>query len=160
MSPGAGSFRENILIKRIVGRSSNESVKERCYFASVRPHLEYATSIWDPEQKDLIKKLEKIQEKAARFAKSCYGKTESVLKLLEELKWEPLRTWRLRAGHSLLKTLRTETFRGDTENIIPMPHYIFRSERGDKIRKILCRTYAFKYFQSDTSRIITFFYAI
>jgi hypothetical protein len=44
-------------IRRIVGRSSNEKVNERCYFALVRPHLEYAASIWDPEQKDLIKEL-------------------------------------------------------------------------------------------------------
>jgi hypothetical protein len=132
-------------IRRIVGRSSNEKVKERCYFALVRPHLEYAASIWDPEQKDLIKELDKIQRKAARFVKNCYGRTESVSKLLEELKWEPLRARRLRARHSLLKKLGTETFRGDTENIILTPHYISRSERSDKIREIRCRTDTFKY---------------
>jgi hypothetical protein len=46
---------------------------------------------------------------------------------------------------SLLKKLRTETFRGDVENIILSPHYIFRSERIDKIREIRCRTDTFKY---------------
>jgi hypothetical protein len=56
-------------IKRILGRSSNEKVKERCYFALVRPHLEYAARIWDPEQKDLFKELNKIQRKSARFVK-------------------------------------------------------------------------------------------
>jgi hypothetical protein len=44
-------------------------VKERCYFALVRPHHEYAASIWDAEEKDLIKELDKIQRKAARFVK-------------------------------------------------------------------------------------------
>jgi hypothetical protein len=72
-------------IRRIVGRSSNEKVKERCYFALVRPHIEYAASIWDPEQKDLIKELDKIHIKAAHFVKNCYGRTESVSKLLEDL---------------------------------------------------------------------------
>jgi hypothetical protein len=51
----------------------------------VRPHLEYVASIWDPEQKDLIKELDKIQRKAARFVKNYFGRTESVSKLLEEL---------------------------------------------------------------------------
>jgi hypothetical protein len=46
------------IIRHTVGRSSNEKVKERCYFAEVRPHLKYSASIWDPEQKDLIKELE------------------------------------------------------------------------------------------------------
>jgi hypothetical protein len=72
-------------IWRILGRSSNEKVKERCYFVLVRPHPEYAASIWDPEQKDSIKKLKKIQRKAARFVKNCFGRTQSVSKLLEEL---------------------------------------------------------------------------
>jgi hypothetical protein len=90
-----------------VGRSSDEVVKERCYFALVRAHLEYAASIWDPERKDLIKELDEIQRKATRLVKNCLGRTQSVSKLLEELNWEPLRTRRLRARHSLPNKIRT-----------------------------------------------------
>jgi hypothetical protein len=61
-------------IRRIVVRSSNEKVKERCYFPLVRPHLSHA-SIWDPEQKDLTKELDKIQIKVACFVKNCFGPT-------------------------------------------------------------------------------------
>jgi hypothetical protein len=46
--------------------------------------------------------------------------------------------------NSLLKKLKTETFRGNTENIMLTPHYISRSERSDKIRVIRCITDAFK----------------
>jgi hypothetical protein len=70
-------------IKRIVGISSKEKVKERCYFALVRPHFEYAASIWDPEQKDLTKELDRIQRKTARFVKHCFGRTQSVSTILE-----------------------------------------------------------------------------
>jgi hypothetical protein len=102
-------------------------------------------SIWDPEQKDLIKELDKILRKAARFVKNCFGRTQSISKLLEELNWEPLLIRRFRARHSFLKKLRTETFRGNTENIILTLNHISRSERSDKIHEIRCRTVTFKY---------------
>jgi hypothetical protein len=111
----------------------------------VRPLLEYAASIWDHAQKDLIKELDKIQRKAERFVKNCHDRTESVSNLLEELKLEPLRTRRLCLRHSLLKKRRTKTYRGDTENIILTPHCVSRSERSDKIREIRCRTDTSKY---------------
>jgi hypothetical protein len=52
-------------------RSPNEKAKERCYFALVRPHREYAVKIWDPEQKALTKEFDKIQIKAACFVKTA-----------------------------------------------------------------------------------------
>jgi hypothetical protein len=65
-------------IKRVVGRYSDEKVKETCYFALVRPHLEYAASIWDHGHKDLIGRLNKLQGKVARFVKkSLRARTES-----------------------------------------------------------------------------------
>jgi hypothetical protein len=83
-------------IRHVVGGFSDEKVKEGCYFALARPHLDSAASIWDPEQKDLIKELDKIQRKSACFEKkNFFGRIQSVSKLLEELNWEPLRTRRL-----------------------------------------------------------------
>jgi hypothetical protein len=66
------AFKTLGFIRRTKGRSSNERVKERCYFALVRPHIEYSARIWDPEQKDLIKELDNIQRKAASFVKNCF----------------------------------------------------------------------------------------
>jgi hypothetical protein len=127
-------------VKRIVGRFSDEKVKERCYFALVRPHLEYAASVWDTVQKDLIRELNKIQRKAARFVKNCYGRTDSVTQMLNELGWEPLETRRLRARLRLLEQLRMDIFKSDTENLILEPHYISRTDRSDKLREMFCRT--------------------
>ena len=68
-------------IRHIVGKS-DEKVKERCYFALVRPHLEYACSIWDPADTKNTREIEKVQRRAARFVKNCYDKKESVTSML------------------------------------------------------------------------------
>ena len=41
------AFKKFGFVKRIVGKSV-EKVRERCYFALVRPHLEYACSVMGP----------------------------------------------------------------------------------------------------------------
>ena len=60
------------------------------YTSLVRPHLEYAVAAWDPHTKRDIAELEKVQRRAARFAKSDYRRTTSVTELLSDLRWEPL----------------------------------------------------------------------
>jgi hypothetical protein len=57
-------------IKHVLGRYTEEKVKERCYLALVRPHLEYDASIWDSAHKDSILQINKIQRKA-RFVNNC-----------------------------------------------------------------------------------------
>ena len=80
-------------------RRSGKGVRERAYKSLVRPIVEYATSVWDPHETGLQKKLEGVQRKAARYVNRKYGKDESVSKMLDELGWESLssrrRTFRL-----------------------------------------------------------------
>ena len=42
-------------------------LKETAYKTLVRPILEYACSVWDPQSKKNIGILENVQHKAARF---------------------------------------------------------------------------------------------
>jgi hypothetical protein len=56
-------------MKSIVARYTGEKVEEICNFALVLLHLKYAASIWDPGYKDLIRRVNKIQRKAACFVK-------------------------------------------------------------------------------------------
>ena len=52
--------------------------------------MEYAASICAPVYKGDIRKLEMVQRKAARWAKSCFSQSASVTKMLQDLKWDDL----------------------------------------------------------------------
>ena len=57
------------------------------YNTLVQPHLEYASSVWDPYTDELVETIEKIQRRAARFVKSDYRRTSSIGAMINELKW-------------------------------------------------------------------------
>ena len=48
-------------------------VKEQCYFALVRPLLEYGCTAWDPYRLGQIEQLEKVNKRAARFVTGNCG---------------------------------------------------------------------------------------
>ena len=50
--------------------------------------MEYAAKVWDPHHNVQIIKLEKIQQKAARFVLGRFGRQENVSDMLRELGWE------------------------------------------------------------------------
>ena len=56
------------------------------------PHVEYASSVWDPHLKKHVKQIEGVQRRAARFVKNCYTREPgTVTNLLNELNWIPLK---------------------------------------------------------------------
>ena len=48
-----------------------EEVEKQAYYSLVRPHLEYASSAWDPPTQKNIKAFEGVQRRASLFVKSC-----------------------------------------------------------------------------------------
>ena len=54
------------LIKRSFA-SRNENIMINMYRQYVRPHLEYATQVWNPSYKIDIERLEKIQRRATKM---------------------------------------------------------------------------------------------
>ncbi len=68
-------------------------LREIAYQTLVRSSLDYCGAIWDPTSKEDINALERVQRRAARWARGIRG-TTSVTALLKELGWATLETRR------------------------------------------------------------------
>ena len=69
-------------------RKCPAKTKERAYTTYVRPILEYSSTVWDPQSKDLSNKIEMVQRRGARFVKADYNQRHSVTAMLQDLKWK------------------------------------------------------------------------
>jgi len=100
---------------------SSRAIKERAYFTLVRPHLEYCCSVWDPNEKGLIDKLEMVQRRAARYVLGRYHKRASPTQMLEELGWASLRTRRRNMKLAMLYKINHSLIAidGRDHNILP-----------------------------------------
>ena len=69
-------------------RKCPSAVKEQAYKTYVRPTLEFASTVWDPHQQELVSQLKMVQRRAARFVKSYFDKKHSVTDMLHDLQWQ------------------------------------------------------------------------
>ena len=67
-----------------------EKLKQTAYFSLIHSFMEYGTTVWDPYQKYISDKVERVQRRAARFVKSRYSRYSSVSDMLDVLGWTPL----------------------------------------------------------------------
>ena len=81
------------LVQRTLHAAPRAS-KELAYKALVRPKLEYATTAWNPQTSGKIKKLESVQNKAARFTTRDYRRQVKGEDIVRSLKWDTLETRR------------------------------------------------------------------
>ena len=65
-------------VKRNLFSCSEKSKRAAC-ITLVRPHLEYASAVWDPYGQNQVDQIESVQNRAARFIKSNYENTLQVL---------------------------------------------------------------------------------
>ena len=101
-----------------------EKIKKQAYHALVRPHLEYASSVWDPHVQKQINDIEAVQRRAARFVKRCYDRTPgTVTTILNELEWPTLQQRRKEARLTMMyKTMNGQISMG-------LPPYLIPKER-------------------------------
>ena len=105
----------------------SREVKKQAYLALVRPHLEYASSAWDPHLQKHIQQIEMVQRRAACFIKSNYSRDPgTVTTLLEQLELPPLSTRRKIARITLLHKAIHEKV------AIPIPSYIIKPTRTSR----------------------------
>jgi hypothetical protein len=69
-----------------------KDVRETAYLSLVRPILEYAGTVWDPNCLHLENDIEKVQKRAGRFAMNNYSFEEgSMTLIMNELGWKQLK---------------------------------------------------------------------
>ena len=88
-----------LLYRRFYGQASQDSLKQ-LYLSLVRPHLEYASQVWDPHLAKDRNALEKVQKFACKLATSKWNSSYEELLDLTDLK--PLQDRRLESKLGLL----------------------------------------------------------
>ena len=120
------------LIRRNL-RIASQTVKTQAYQALVRPHLEYASSVWDPYTQANIRKLEMVQRRAARYVCNRWHNTSSVSEMLNNLGWESLATRRRHARLCMMYKIMQGTA------VVPFQQFLvegYRGTRGSHTRKL------------------------
>ena len=70
--------------------SCPQDLKAKAYITLVRPLLEYSSTVWDTHTSELIKQIESVQRRAARFAMRDYSRYSSPSSMLATLGWDTL----------------------------------------------------------------------
>ena len=67
-----------------------QDLKAKAYIMLVRPLLEYSSTVWDTHTSELIKQIESVQRRAARFVMRDYSRYSSPSSMLATLGWDTL----------------------------------------------------------------------
>ena len=113
-------------IRRNLGRCPT-NVKRQAYLSLVRPHLDYASSVWDPHLQKHIYQIEMVQRRAARFIKHEYSRDPGIVTSIpQELELQALQERR--------KTSRLLVFNKITHQkvAIPLPPYLQKPTRTNR----------------------------
>ena len=121
-----GFFRCNL-------RSCSEDTKANAYFSMVCSNIEYCSSVWNPHQKDQIRKLRMIQRRAARYTTNRYRNTSSVSSMLDHFQGESLES-----RHSKIQLILLYKIVND---IIDIPADEYLTKGASRTRSALLKKY-------------------
>ena len=115
--------------------SCSQQIREKLYFALVRPHLEYACEVWSPHTAELKHRIEAVQRNGARFVMGDYRQRSSVTELLLHLKWDTLESRRLLFQLKYVHKMFTNQVALNPFNYFSMESY--RRTRNSNSKKIM-----------------------
>ena len=118
-------------------------IKGELYKSMVRPILEYACNVWCPHYNKDIQLIEAVQRRAVRFCMNCYSRYESVISMLEKLKWPTLTDRR----DDLKLVMLYKIINGyvHVQQTLPLTYSSFNSVTHKKILQPPTRTDIYKY---------------
>ena len=111
----------------------------------VRPNLEYCASVLNPNQKELIQKIEMIQRRAARYVSNPFRNTSSVSSMLVALQWEPLESRRTKPQLTLLFKIINDLVDIRADDYLTSSTGKIRQSHSKKYRQISTRTDSYKF---------------
>ena len=88
-----------MLFRNLSGCSAN--TKRQAYMTICRPTLEYASSVWSPSSKKLIRKLEMVNRRAFRWT-HLITRSEPITDLMEQRHWSTLEERRKKKDQSIV----------------------------------------------------------
>ena len=125
--------------------SCSKPIKQTAYMALVRPLLEYSNTVWDPNQKELINKIEMIQKRAARFTTNTYNRTTSITALIKDLEWDTLQNRRTANRLTVLHKARQGLLALPVDQLLQPALRQSRHNHPDSYQIITCKKDVYKY---------------
>ena len=125
--------------------SCSKPIKQTAYMALVRPLLEYSSTVWDPNQKELINKIEMIQKRAARFTTNTYNRTTSITALIKDLEWDTLQNRRTANRLTVLHKARQGLLALPVDKLLQPSLRQSRHTHLDSYRIITCKKDVYKH---------------
>jgi len=134
-----GFVRRNVKLR-------SPQIKEQIYKALVRPHTEYASTVWSPHENKLTRQLETVQRRAARWTLNRHHNTSSVDGMLADLGWRSLAARRMDSRLLMMYKI-THGFVQvpHTQYMQPPPHTAVRRNQEYTYSQIPARTNYLKY---------------
>ena len=129
---------QNFVLRNI--KTKIPKVRETAYNSLVRPQLEYASAVWDPNHKKRISQIEQVQRRAARWTVGNFYQRASVTQIVQNLGWRTLEQRRADARLCLFYKVVHGLV------AVPLPDYIQYSNRVSRY----CHSMTFRQVTTST----------